>query len=93
MSRTRTMHLHLPLSEVAYQRLRAHASRAGLPATHVAREAIDHWLAEVERTALHADVADYARMTAGTDHDLDRELEVEATSHLLTSDGVEAGRR
>ncbi|MDE0033289.1 MAG: hypothetical protein OXU75_09170 [Deltaproteobacteria bacterium] len=47
------------------------------------REAIDAWLAEREKEALHASIADYAHTVAGTTADLDPEMESAAVEHLL----------
>ena len=81
MSRA-TRNLHVPLPEPLYARLRAAARRDRRPATELAREAIDRWLAEEQRAALRAEIAAYAAASAGTDADLDRGLERAALEHL-----------
>ncbi len=63
--------------------LRAEAERTGLPATTLAREAVDSWLREQSRKARHEAIAAYAAEMAGTPLDLDAELESAAISHLL----------
>jgi hypothetical protein len=73
---------HLPLPDQTYSLLRAEAGRARIPATTLAREAIDQWLLQQKRKALHAEIAAYASAAAGTSHDLDRELESAAIEHL-----------
>lgn len=78
---------HLPLPEQTYTLLRAEAERTQLPATTLAREAIDAWLREQARKARHLAIAAYASETAGTDLDLDRGLESAGIEHL-----VKAGR-
>ena len=78
---------HLPLPEPTYTLLRAEAERTQLPATTLAREAIDAWLREQARKARHHAIAAYASETAGTNLDLDRELESAGIEHL-----VKAGR-
>lgn len=77
-----TKNLHVPLPEPLYTELKAAARRAGRPATEIARVAIDRWLAEERRVTRRAEVAEYARATAGTDADLDRDLERAAVEHL-----------
>ncbi|MBI4231052.1 MAG: hypothetical protein HY608_09490 [Planctomycetes bacterium] len=67
--------MHVPLPEPVYQRLRTEARRTRRPATVLAREAIDLWLAEQHRSAVHEEVATYAKEAAGTGDDLDRDLE------------------
>jgi predicted DNA-binding protein len=74
---------HLPMPEPLHRRLRGAAERLGAPATAVARRAIEDWLDENERIAVHEAVAEYARSAAGTAVDLDRTLERAATEHLF----------
>ena len=78
---------HLPLPEQTYALLREEAERTQLPATTLAREAIDAWLRDQTRKARHDAIAAYAAEMAGTDLDLDRELESTGIEHL-----VKAGR-
>jgi hypothetical protein len=78
---------HLPLPEGTYADLRAEAERAQVPATALAREAIDWWLRQQVRKARHDRIAAYAAQMAGTDLDLDADLEAAGIEHL-----VKAGR-
>ncbi len=78
--------LHVPLPEPLYRRLRTEAERTKRPATTLAREAIDEWLARVERAATYEAIARYAARYGGTAADLDLDLEAAAVEHL-------AGRR
>lgn len=73
---------HLPLDERTYSLLRAESERTQLPATTLAREAIDRWLNEQARRARHDAIAAYAAEMAGTEFDLDRELEAAGIEHL-----------
>lgn len=77
---------HVPLPEKTYDLLRAEADRAQLPATTLAREAIDAWLRHRERMARHAAIAAFAADLAGTGLDLDPDLEAAGVEHLLGSD-------
>ena len=86
--RRHTRNLHVPLSDAAYVLLRAEAERSKQPATTLAREAIDRWLAERQRAAVHDAISEYAQAAAGTADDLDPTLEEAAVEHLLG-----AGRR
>jgi hypothetical protein len=79
---------HLPLPEQTYAQLRAEAERAQVPATTLAREAIDRWLRYRARKARHDAVAAYAAEMAGTDLDLDRDLESAGIEHLRKSGRV-----
>ena len=74
---------HLPLPEQTYAQLRAQAERARVPATTLAREAIDAWLRNQLRQARHDSIAAYAAEMAGTDLDLDSELESAGIQHLV----------
>jgi hypothetical protein len=76
---------HLPLPEQTYTHLRAEAERAQVPATALAREAIDWWLRQQLRKARHDQIAAYAAEMAGTDLDLDPDLEAAGIGHLLES--------
>ena len=74
---------HLPLPEQTYSRLRAEAERAQVPATALAREAIDLWLRHQLRKARHHAIAAYAEEMAGTNLDLDPILESAGIEHLV----------
>lgn len=74
---------HLPLPEPTYSLLRAEAERTQVPATTIAREAIDSWLQSQARKARHDAIAAYAAEVAGTDLDLDRDLEAVGIEHLV----------
>lgn len=74
---------HLPLPEQTYTQLRAEAERAQVPATTLAREAIDGWLRQKARKARHEQIADYAAKLEGTKLDLDPGLEAAGIEHLV----------
>ena len=78
-----TQNLHVPLSRPLHQRLRAEAARSGKPATTLARQAIEAWIEERERQAVHEAIAEYAAAVAGSAADLDEELERAAIEHLV----------
>ena len=75
--------LHVPLSEALHDRLRSAAARSGRPATALAREAIEVWIGERDREAVHEAIAAYASEMAGTSADLDEDLERAGVEHLL----------
>jgi hypothetical protein len=75
--------LHLLLPEDTYEQLNAAAERSKVPATAIAREAIDFWLGRQLRKARHDAIAAYAAETAGTDLDLDAKLEAAGVEHLI----------
>lgn len=74
---------HLPLPEQTYVQLRAAAQRTQVPATALAREAIDLWLKDQSRKARHEAIKAYAHEMAGTFFDLDVNLESAGIGHLL----------
>jgi len=74
---------HLPLPEATYGQLKAEAARAQVPATTLAREAIDSWLRQQLRKARHAAIAAYAAEMAVTSSDLDADLESAGIEHLV----------
>lgn len=76
---------HLPLPEQTYRELRAASERAHVPATALAREAIDAWLRQQARAARGRAIAAYAAEMAGTSFDLDPALEAAAVKHLKKS--------
>ncbi len=74
---------HLPLPERTYAQLRAEAVRTQVPATTLAREAIDLWLRNQFRAARHEAIAGYAEEMAGTNLDLDPDLESAGIEYLV----------
>jgi hypothetical protein len=74
---------HLPLPERTWGELRAEAERAQLPATALAREAIDWWLREQARKARRDRIAAWAADMAGTRFDLDPDLELAGIEQLV----------
>ena len=74
--------LHVPLPEALHDRLRDVATRSKRPATSLAREAIEAWVDERERQAVHEAIAIYATEMAATSADLDAGLERAAIEHL-----------
>jgi predicted transcriptional regulator len=74
---------HVPLPDDIYNNLRTAAERSQVPATALAREAIDFWLRHQARKARHAAIASYAAEVEGTSLDLDADLESAGIEHLL----------
>ena len=55
------------------------------PATTLARQAIDTWLADQARMARFEAIAAYAKRNAGTEFDLDPTLEAAGIEFLLSA--------
>jgi hypothetical protein len=79
---------HVPLPEHTYLQLRAEAERTQVPATTLAREAIDSWLLHQARKARHDAIMAYTAEMAGTDLDLDHDLESAGIEHLVKTNRV-----
>jgi predicted DNA-binding protein len=85
--KTVTAHnFHVPLSADVYSRLRSEAERQHKPATQLVKQAVEYWLEEQEKQALHEEIARYAAETAGTCDDLDEQLETEAVAYMNNSE-------
>jgi hypothetical protein len=84
---------HLPLPEETWSGLRAEAERARVPATALAREAIDWWLREQAKKARHDQIAAWAAEMAGTNLDLDPGLEAGGIEQILSADKSTKGKR
>jgi predicted transcriptional regulator len=67
---------HVPLPDDLYRALRQESERTSRPATVLAREAIRAWLFHRERAARSQAVTEYAEAVAGSQDDLDVELEM-----------------
>jgi hypothetical protein len=76
---------HLPLPEQTYTSLRAEAERIGVPATALARDAVEWWLRQQFRRTRHAAITAYAAKMAGTALDLDADLESAGIEHLVNT--------
>ena len=74
---------HLPLPQETYAHLKAEAERMRIPATTLTREALDCWLRQQLRKARQDAIAAYAAEMAGTDLDLDSDLESATIEHLV----------
>ena len=72
---SRAFNFHVPLTPELHEMLREEADASGQPATSLAREALVDWLKKRRKERLHAEIAAFAAEYAGTDLDLDRDLE------------------
>jgi predicted DNA-binding protein len=85
--KTATAHnFHVPLPMDVYSRLRSEAERQNKPATQLVKQAVECWLEEQEKLALHKEIARYAEGTAGTCDDLDEQMEAEAVVCMNNSE-------
>jgi hypothetical protein len=72
-----------PLPEDNDPQLRSVSEFTNLPATTLARKAVDSGLMDLARRERHLAIARYAADTANTELDLDRDLEAAGIEHLL----------
>jgi predicted transcriptional regulator len=76
---------HVPLPDETYEHLRSAAERSKVPATAIAREAIDFWLRQELRKVRHDAITAYAAETAGSALDLDSNLEAAGIEHFMAT--------
>lgn len=81
------------LPEKVYRELRAEAERANQPAPALVRLAIEAWLEKRREEALDAEITAYAERHAGTEVDLDKELEAAGIEFLLSQDKQASTRK
>ena len=72
---------HIPLPEAVYVALRVRVERMKRPATSVAREAIESWLQHSRKASRHQAISEFAKEFAGTEFDLDTQLEAAGAEH------------
>lgn len=72
---SKAYNFHLSLPQELHEMLRAEAEASGEPAATIARTALSDWLKSRKRERRHAEIAAFAKEHAGSDLDLDRELE------------------
>jgi hypothetical protein len=77
---------HLPLPDQVYDQLKTEAQRSRIPATSMARHAIQTWLAARRKAARKQAIAAYAAEMAGTEFDLDPQLEAASLDLLFESE-------
>jgi site-specific recombinase XerC len=77
---------HLPLPEQTYDELRSEAERRRVPATSLARQALQEWLQASKRLATRQAIAVYASELAGSEADLDPHLEAATVKLLLRTE-------
>jgi len=82
---SKAYNFHLPLSPELHEMLRAESRVSGEHATNLAREALADWLKRRKKERRHAEIAAFAVEHAGTDFDLDRDLE-EAGIEVIEAD-------
>jgi hypothetical protein len=73
---------HVPMPAGLYRNLRAEAQRRGIPATVLARQVLEAWLAAHRRLRVAEEIAAYAAAAGGTADDLDPGLEAAAIEAL-----------
>jgi plasmid stability protein len=76
---------HVPLPESLYQKLRQEAILQGQPATALTRAALENYLQEQERKRIREEFATWIKANAGTELDLDPDLEAVGTETILAN--------
>jgi hypothetical protein len=85
MAPSAMFNFHLPLPEDLHAMLREEVERSGQAATSLAREALLYWLGQRRKQRLHEEIAAFAQAQAGTDLDLDEELEQSGIEAILAA--------
>lgn len=78
---------HLPLPDELHDALREEASAEHRPATEVVREALTGFIQARRRQRLAEEIERFAVAEAGTELDLDSDLEAAGVDHLLAAEG------
>ena len=78
---------HVPLPADLHDELRSAARDTGIPATVLAREAIEEYLEGRRRLAVREAIGAYATGVAGSPEDLDAGLEAAALDLLAGTEG------
>jgi len=81
--------LNLPLSNDMHAALFEEARRTGVPATRLARSAIEDWLRKRARERRRDVIRRFATANAGGEYDLDPALESMAAEELCDFDGAD----
>ena len=86
MSVSETKKLSLPLPADMHAALFDESRRTGVPATRLARSAIEDWLEKRRQERRRDDVRRFAEQHAGGEYDLDPALEAVAAEEVLHYD-------
>lgn len=79
----KTKNFHVPLPEPVYFELREAAENMQKPATQMVRDMIESWLIKRRKAKLNQELKTYVEAHAGTQFDIDPELEAAGCEHLL----------
>jgi hypothetical protein len=85
MATRATVKFNLPLTPELHDQLCEEAERSGKPATVIALEALRAVLGQQKKHQLHAEIKAFASEHAGSDIDLDEDLERAGIEALQTS--------
>lgn len=89
MKTKKMRNFHVPLPDDLYTKLREEALRNNQSATELARYAIKLWLKAREKLAIHKALSEFVTEYAGTELDLDEDLEALSIEYLLNQEGEE----
>lgn len=77
---------HLPLPDDLHEALRREAAVDHRPATELARDALAGWLRTRQRERVAGEIRRFAMAQAGSDLDIDADLERAGVDHLLAGE-------
>jgi hypothetical protein len=87
MTTTALKKLNLPLPLEMHEALFTESQELGIPATRVVRSLLEEWLRDRRRTRRREEVRRFAMESAGTELDLDPELEAATTEEIRPAAG------
>lgn len=82
MTTTTLKNMNLPLPSELHEALFAESREMGVPTTRLVRRVLEDWLHERGRARRREEIRDFAQACAGTELDLDPDLEAEAAEEL-----------
>jgi predicted transcriptional regulator len=77
---------HVPLSDETWTELKHEARKSRVPATRLAREALEEWLALRRKQARDEAIRRYAEQYGGGPEDLDEALVQAGVEHLVATE-------
>jgi hypothetical protein len=84
--------MNLPLPPALHAAIFKEARRSGVPATKLVRQILGDWLQAHQRAREEEEIREFARRHAGSEIDLDEDLEGAATETLMGAEKRNVGR-
>jgi hypothetical protein len=85
---THIKNFHLPLPANLYHQLQREAKVSRQPITKLARQVIEAWVHQRHKKAIENSLQNYVNLYAGTEFDLDEDLERTSIEHIMQEELV-----